>query len=115
MLYLPRTACAESAELAATFTEEIAASSTADLPLQQGMAHGNVADGDALSAMVIRTEIEPGCIRIHAGLFFSSVVAGCACTNDPTPMNTNPEYCEAIFDIARDDGATTVRLIETSA
>ncbi len=115
MLYLPQTSRADSAELANVFSQEIAAGSTDDLPLQQGMAHGNVADGETLSAMVIRSEIEPRHVRIHAGLFFSSVVAGCACTNDPTPMHTEPEYCEAVFEIERDDGGTTVRLVETPA
>ncbi|WP_410474755.1 hypothetical protein [Guyparkeria sp. TX1] len=113
MLYLPRTARAEPGELEPTFKAEIAALSPDDLPLQQGMAHGNVAKGDALSAMVISTEITPGQVRIHAGLFFASVVAGCACTNDPTPMNDEPEYCEVEFAIDRPGGAAQVRLLES--
>lgn len=116
MLTLPQTARAARLardELEATFKTEISALSPDALPLQQGMAHGNVAQGDALSAMVIGSEVDPGQVRIHAGLFFTSVVAGCACTNDPTPMNDEPEYCEVEFVIDRSDGATRVRLMES--
>lgn len=112
MLTFPRTAQADPGEIKATFKSELAAISPDALPLQQGMAHGNVASGEGLSAMVIRTEVEAECIRIHAGLFFSSVVAGCACHNDPTPMGEEAEYCEAQFEIERPDGATRVSLLD---
>lgn len=112
MLTFPRTAQADTGEIEATFKEELAATSPDALPLQQGMAHGNVADGDGLSAMVIKTEIDADRIRIHAGLFFSSVVAGCACHNDPTPMGAEAEYSEALFEIERPGGATRVSLLD---
>lgn len=112
MLFLPRTAHAEEGEREATFKAEIAALPPDALPLQQGMAHGSVAGGDQVSAMVIRTETDAGRIRIHAGLFFSSVVAGCACHNDPTPMGAEAEYSEALFEIERPGGATRVSLLD---
>ena len=108
----PRTAQAEPGEIDATFKEELAGMSPDALPLQQGMAHGSVADGDGLSAMVIGKEIDADRIRIHAGLFFSSVVAGCACHNDPTPMGEEAEYCEALFEIERPAGTTRVSLMD---
>ncbi|MFI9654417.1 hypothetical protein ABGV17_06765 [Guyparkeria sp. GHLCS8-2] len=116
MLYLPQTARAEPGnpgELEAIFKAELAALPADDLPLQQGMAHGSVAKGDALSAMVIGSEIDSSQVRIRAGLFFASVVAGCACTNDPTPMNDESEYCEVEFVIERPGGAARVRLLES--
>ena len=112
MLIFPRTARAAPGEIEDAFKAELAALSPDALPLQQGMAHGNVADGDALSAMVIRTESDTDSLRIHAGLLFSSVVAGCACHNDPTPMSDQTEYCEALFEIERPDGRTRVSLID---
>ncbi|WP_322521817.1 hypothetical protein SR882_02710 [Guyparkeria halophila] len=116
MLTLPQTARAARVardEMEATFKAEIAALSPDALPLQQGMAHGNVAQGDTLSAMVIGSVIGPERLRIHAGLFFTSVVAGCACTNDPSPMNDEPEYVEVEFEIDCRDGATQVRLLDS--
>ncbi|MFO7809675.1 hypothetical protein [Guyparkeria sp.] len=108
MLHLPRIARAELDALEATFKAKVAALSRDDLILQQGMAYGNVAKGDALWAMVIGSEVDPGQVRIHGGLFFANVVAGRACTSDPTPMNDEPEYCELEFVIDRPDGAAQV-------
>ena len=113
MLTLPKTASAAPADREAAFKAEVSALSPDELPLQQGMAHGNVAQGDALSVMMITSRGDATRLRIHAGLFFTSVVAGCACTNDPTPMNDEPEYVEFEFEIDRRDGATRVRLLET--
>jgi len=114
-LYLPQTARAEPGnpgELEAIFKAELAALPADDLPLQQGMAHGSVAKGDDLSVMVIGSAFDSDQLRIHAGLFYTSVVAGCACNNDPTPMNDEPEYCEVEFTIDRPGGAARVRLLE---
>ncbi|KTG16334.1 MULTISPECIES: hypothetical protein [unclassified Guyparkeria] len=112
MLTFPRTAQADPAEIESVFKEELAAMAPDELPLQRGMAHGSVADGERLSAMVIRADIDADHVRIRAGLFFSSVVAGCACHNDPTPMAEEAEYCEASFEIERPGGSTVVRLLD---
>jgi len=112
MLYLPRTARVDRNELEATFKAEIAALAPGDLSLERGMSHGSIAKADALSAMVITSTIDPTRVRIHAGLFFTSVVAGCACANDPTPMNDEPEYCEAVFEIDRPGGAAHMQLLD---
>ena len=112
MLRFPRTARADSDAVEAVFKSELADQSSADLPLQQGMSRGNVASDDGISAMVIRTEVEPDRHRIHAGLFFSSVVAGCACHDDPTPQADEAEYCEVLFEIERPDGAAWVSLLD---
>ena len=114
MLYMPRTASASPERLADTFKEEIASVDLDEIPLQQGMSRGSVALGDDLSAMVIRVEPDEERVRVHAGLFFSSIVAGCACANDPTPENEDAEYIEAVFDIRRPDGVTTVTLSESA-
>ncbi len=113
MLYMPRTAAADPERVAETFKEEIADLDADELPLQQGMTRGNVALGDKLSAMVIRAESSAERVSVHAGLFFASTVAGCACINDPTPENEDAEYCEAVFDIRRPDGETTVTLVDS--
>lgn len=112
MLQLPRTAQAAPDQVKTVFKEEIATLTTEDLPLQQGMTHGSFAQDDQLSAMVIRVTDEPDRRVIHAGLFFTSLAIGCACTNDPTPLNDEPEYSEAIFEIDRPSGTARVRLLD---
>ena len=41
-------------------------------------------------------------VRIRFGLFFQSIDAGCACEDDPTPINDINEYAELelILDMA---------------
>jgi hypothetical protein len=113
MLAFPRTAAAGPGQVETMFKQEVSGLNPDDLPLQEGMAYGNVADGDEVSAMVIRVEDSEERRRVKAGLFFTSRVTGCACADDPTPESDQDEYCEAVFDIRRSDGAARVSLAET--
>jgi hypothetical protein len=40
-------------------------------------------------------------IRARVGVFFSGIVAGCRCADDPTPVEPQDEYCEFQFEIDR--------------
>lgn len=120
MLMLPKTARASRDDLESTFKAEIASVPADELPLERGMRRGSVAtdnaSGEAVSAMVIATEMDEHVLRLRAGLFFTSVIAGCACTDDPSPMSDEPEYCEVEFEIDRREGTTLgttrVRLLD---
>jgi len=83
-----------------------------DLPLQQGLRSGNVARDDKLGAMIIQVEEAKRVITVRAGLFYTSIIAGCACADDPTPVDENTEYCEVLLHIDRDTGQTSVRLAD---
>ena len=112
MLVFRHTATAAAGRIDAAFKRDIASLNPDDLSLEQAMAHGNLARGDDLSAMVIRVEDGDDHRRVHAGLFFDSRVIGCACADDPTPEQDQGEYVEAVFDVRRPDGETTVTLSE---
>ncbi|MGM0517350.1 MAG: hypothetical protein ACQER6_07110 [Pseudomonadota bacterium] len=112
MLVLRRTAAAAPDRVEAAFKQDIASLNPDDLPLEQAMAHGNLARGEDLSAMLLRVEEDGERRRVHAGLFFSSRVIGCACADDPTPESDLGEYVEAVFDVHRPDGETRVILSE---
>lgn len=115
MLYLPRIARAEPADLAAAFKTEVAALSPDDPPLPQGMAYGNAVRNEAHSAMVLGSEVDSGQLRVPASLCFASVVAGGACGGDPVPRNDESEYCDMEFVIDRSGGASRVRLPDFDA
>ena len=51
-------------------------------------------------------------IRVRAAILFQSVIAGCSCTDDPTPMSELNEYCEVRLEIDRDTAVTEIRLAE---
>lgn len=80
------------------------------LPLQQGLSQGSVANEDVFNVVVLSVSEQPDFIRVKAGIFYSSVIAGCACADDPTPENKLPEYCEVLFEISRDTADTRITL-----
>ncbi len=78
------------------------------LPLQQGMSSGSHMTDAPATVMINRVIELPGAIRVHAGIFYRSVLIGCSCADDPTPISENNEYCEVQLDIDKASAATTV-------
>ncbi|HHJ35094.1 MAG TPA: hypothetical protein ENJ87_04950 [Gammaproteobacteria bacterium] len=95
-----------------TLKEEIRSIDPEQLPLQQGLAHSNFAIGDNVCATILHSEEIDGEIRIRAGLFYTGIITGCSCADDPTPIDENNEYCEVLFCIDRKTARTSVSLIE---
>ena len=94
-----------------TFKKEISVLNAYDLPLQQGLSSSSHATCDNLSASILRTDSDESYIYVKAGLFYTGIIAGCSCADDPTPVNENSEYCEAMFTISRNTAETTVTLL----
>jgi hypothetical protein len=78
------------------------------LPLQQGLSKGSYSKGEGLSAMIIKVDDEPDLIRVKAGVFYSAIIAGCSCADDPTPVEDLPEYCELRLDIDKRTAETRI-------
>ena len=71
------------------------------LPLQHGVSPGAHVDDSEVSATVIRAAAEAGVIRARVGVFFTEVLAGCSCGDDPAPTSA---YCEIEVLIDRASG-----------
>lgn len=82
------------------------------LPLQQGLSHSSHANADTLSVRIISVAEQPNCIQVKAGLFYTGIIAGCSCADDPTPVDEINEYCEVRFDIDKRTAETTVTLLQ---
>lgn len=82
------------------------------LPLQQGLTHSNTANADSLSVRVLSTTEQPDYLQIKAGLFYTGIIAGCSCSDDPTPVDEINEYCEVRFQIDKQTGEATVTLLQ---
>ncbi|HEX9802233.1 MAG TPA: hypothetical protein VGB35_03180 [Gammaproteobacteria bacterium] len=93
------------------FKAEIEGLSSGLLPLQQGLRQSSCVSGEPFSAMVIGLREESGRIRIKAGIFYSGIVAGCNCSDDPTPPDVQPEYCVVEFVIDRESAEATASLL----
>jgi len=84
-----------------------------ELPLYQGLSAGNHVLEDGWSAMVISvSESAGGTLRAKVGIFYRSVLAGCSCAEDPSPVDALNEYCELCFEIDKSTGVATATLWE---
>lgn len=95
----------------AIFKREIEQLDATQLPLQQGLALSSQVTDRPFQAMVIAAREAPGVIRVKAGIFYTGVIAGCSCADDPTPIDEQNEYCVVQFDIDRATAAASVTLL----
>ena len=79
-----------------------------ELPLQQALSFSSHALGEGFSVMILGVGDTPTHIHATAGVFFSGVIAGCNCADDPTPVEPQHEYCELRLTIDRGTADTTV-------
>lgn len=70
-----------------------------DLPLQQGLSTSSYALDNNLSVMIISVSEQTNLVRAKVGVFYSGIIAGCNCADDPTPIGENNEYCEVQIEI----------------
>ncbi|MDD2928451.1 MAG: hypothetical protein PHP05_05040 [Sideroxydans sp.] len=99
-------------EFAAELERELEHKGASVLPLQRAMALGShVVDGQ-ISVMVKRSEEYRAHLSVCVGVFFKSVIAGCSCADDPTPLNELEEFCELQLDIDKMTAVTTITLLD---
>ena len=88
--------------------QAILAIDPAQLPLQQGLVHGSHALTDKLGVTILGSDVNDGAIQVRVGLFYTSIIAGCSCADDPTPVDEMSEYCGVEIDIDRRTGEATI-------
>ena len=112
MIQLPKSLNAwGTPEFEAILKQEIEQLDAGKLPLQQGMSASSYMTDRPFQAMLIGASEEAGRIRVKAGIFYTGVIAGCSCADDPTPIDEQNEYCVVQFDIDRATAQTTVALL----
>jgi hypothetical protein len=98
-------------EFNGVLVQEIEQLTIDQLPLQQGLSTGSHALDNRVKAMILSVVDEGGYIRARAGIFYTGIIAGCSCADDPTPVNEENEYCEVQLDIDKATAGTTVVLL----
>lgn len=96
----------------AILKQEIEKLGVDQLPLQQGLSSGNYALAEPVTATILDVAEMEKIIRVKAGVFFSSVIGGCSCADDPTPVDRIDEYCEVRLDIDKSTATTTIALVD---
>ncbi len=95
----------------AVLKQEIEQLGAARLPLQRGLTTSSHVLDEPLEAMIIGVTDEPGFIGVKVGIFFSGVIAGCNCADDPTPVEAQNEYCELCLTIDKSTATASVVLL----
>ncbi|MCW8958822.1 MAG: hypothetical protein OQL05_01960 [Gammaproteobacteria bacterium] len=98
-------------EFNATFKKEVEALPPEQLPLQQGLSLSSSISDEPFRVMVISTGESEGRLQVKAGVFYSGIIAGCSCSDDPTPQDVQAEYCDLAFSIDPQSGETAVTLL----
>ena len=81
------------------------------LPLQQGLASTNHVTDSPHTATIMNVADEENIIRVKAGIFYSGMIIGCSCADDPTPISEQTEYCEVQFLINKKTAEAKVLLL----
>lgn len=95
----------------AVLKQEIAQLDAGQLHLQQGLSNSSHVTSDPITVMIHRVDGMENVIRIKAGIFYTGVIGGCSCADDPTPISEINEYCEVQLDIDKNTAATAVVLV----
>ena len=101
-------------DFSAALKQEISQLDPALLPLQQGLSIGSHVTDGPITALIFGAHEHGKVIRAKTGIFYTSIIAGCSCADDPSPIDENNEYCEVQFDIDRMTAETTVTLLAES-
>ena len=100
-----------SADFKAVLKQEIESLGVAQLPLQQGLSRSSYVLDKPIEALIIAVSEDAGLIHVKAGIFYTGIIAGCSCADDPTPVDENAEYCVVALAIDKTTAATTVTLL----
>lgn len=109
MIRLPKSLSAWGLpEFNAVLKQEIEQLDASQLPLQQGLTFSSHVTDRPFHAMILSVSEDAGLVRAKAGIFYTGVIAGCSCADDPTPIDELNEYCTVQLCIDTMTAETTV-------
>ena len=113
MIHLPRSLEAwNTPGFQETLKDEIAHLDPVLLPLQEGLSQASYTSGNNISVLILNVSETAESIHVKTGIFYTGIIAGCSCADDPTPVSEITEYCEVQFDIDKQAGETKVTLLQ---
>ncbi len=101
----------ETPEFSKALKAAVEGMDASELPLQQGLATTSYALDAKRNAMIISVSEERDFIRAKVGIFYSGIIAGCSCADDPTPVDAQNEYCVVQLDIDKRTAETRITLL----
>lgn len=95
----------------AVLKQEIEQLDRQQLPLQQGLANSSYVTDRPIQATILSMADEAERISVKVGIFYTGVIAGCNCADDPSPIDEQNEYCVIQFGIDKTTAESTVSLL----
>ena len=95
-----------------TVQQEIQSLDKDALPLQQGLSHSSYVGNENFKIIILGSSENSDFIFTKAGVFYTGIIAGCNCSDDPTPIDEQTEYCELNFSINKKTAETSVSLLD---
>jgi hypothetical protein len=109
---MPRLPISTNAWQSVAFTRilkgEIEALGTGSLPLDQGITQGGFVDDENVAALVLNATGDDQYIDSEVGVFFTEIIAGCNCGDEPDTINV---YCRLKLRINRATAEAEIRLV----
>jgi hypothetical protein len=84
-----------------------------ELPLQQALQHSSQVSDEPIQVMFLDAVEFIGYNKVRVGVFYSGIIAGCNCADDPTPVDTVSEYCTLELVIDRCSAEVEVLLTDS--
>ena len=82
------------------------------LPLQQGLSLSSYVGSTPFSIVILNMTETNNQLQLKTGIFYTGIIAGCSCSDDPSPTDEQNEYCELLFTINKQTAETFVKLLE---
>jgi hypothetical protein len=109
VMYLPEAWRAlGTARFAEMLKDELESLSVEQLPLQQCMSRGSHVTEQRMQVVILGISDDGDDMDIRIGVFFDSIIAGCSCADDPTPIDAIPEYCELLLRMNKRTGYVVI-------
>ena len=99
----------ESDSFSQTLKNEIENLPAGTLPLHAGTSQGGYVDDSDITATILRVADDKETIQARSGVFFTEIIVGCSCGDDPIPANA---YCEMQIDIDKSSGQAAFTIVK---
>jgi hypothetical protein len=81
------------------------------LPLQKGLLFSSYVSPDKISPVIMSSSSGTTHLLIKTTIFYTGIIAGCSCADDPSPQDTQQESCDLLFRINLTNAETQIELI----
>lgn len=79
------------------------------LPLEKATTQGGMVDDKNISVGILNMQTNAPYIQIKFSVFFTEIIGGCNCHDDPAEANV---YCEMLAKLHKQSGETSFTLLD---